>query len=669
MADSVFKQWDDKIDSLVNDDFKKGVMTAIRQLKEEVYNMKVDNLNQSMGRVIRDDKRIVLSAPEIIIGDVNLGGILNPEGYSKVTIRGYDVSLQGAGDMGQVDMRAPIISQVAENPGCDGNEHVIGDVSTVFTQACNITVQSDTVKPNGTFPAPDVITKGGIRLISDHQVDVMAMKGNKSRVEQIDKSIRQLENSKPRLEDNVKQLSEEYKALREEIDKFFKKKESLAKDGSAIRTDYIELDELNIRIEELSVQLSEIIYKYSDALSVMGENARMLAYFKKQKDEASKMTDEKFQKNSIRTSVSIIGEEIDMASMDADGNLRTNKKAGVNIMSNKMLIGGALDDKGELKENNALTVNMRKVEVTTAGMTNLKLDDKDEVETAKYQAVGDFIVRSKNITLESVDYEVAEKKLKESGLTADGNIKIRSKKIDLSTVNASDVEVDDKGKVTKAKYTAEGDITVNSKTFTLTATDGEQEGENVKETALTKDSTFAIRTEKIDFAATDTEGKATGKVNVNAKNIQVKAMDVDKEKRTDSKLAEGSKMLLLSEKMYVGAKSEDVKSKSIQTVSEEIALFADKTFEAQQADAKAFLQLSDGNATISGSKSQIYGETTINANTEVKGEFKSPKAAIDNLEAKFSFKSPNISDGMSAGAGGGGGKAESKTKAENAPEE
>ena len=144
----------------------------------------------------------------------------------------------------------------------------------------------------------------------------------------------------------------------------------------------------------------------------MGENARMLAYFKKQKDEASKMTDEKFQKNSIRTSVSIIGEEIDMASMDADGNLRTNKKAGVNIMSNKMLIGGALDDKGELKENNALTVNMRKVEVTTAGMTNLKLDDKDEVETAKYQAVGDFIVRSKNITLESVDYEVAEKKLK-----------------------------------------------------------------------------------------------------------------------------------------------------------------------------------------------------------------------------------------------------------------
>ena len=411
MADSVFKQWDDKIDSLVNDDFKKGVMTAIRQLKEEVYNMKVDNLNQSMGRVIRDDKRIVLSAPEIIIGDVNLGGILNPEGYSKVTIRGYDVSLQGAGDMGQVDMRAPIISQVAENPGCDGNEHVIGDVSTVFTQACNITVQSDTVKPNGTFPAPDVITKGGIRLISDHQVDVMAMKGNKSRVEQIDKSIRQLENSKPRLEDNVKQLSEEYKALREEIDKFFKKKESLAKDGSAIRTDYIELDELNIRIEELSVQLSEIIYKYSDALSVMGENARMLAYFKKQKDEASKMTDEKFQKNSIRTSVSIIGEEIDMASMDADGNLRTNKKAGVNIMSNKMLIGGALDDKGELKENNALTVNMRKVEVTTAGMTNLKLDDKDEVETAKYQAVGDFIVRSKNITLESVDYEVAEKKL------------------------------------------------------------------------------------------------------------------------------------------------------------------------------------------------------------------------------------------------------------------
>ena len=144
-------------------------------------------------------------------------------------------------------------------------------------------------------------------------------------------------------------------------------------------------------------------------------------------------------------------------------------------------------------------------------------------------------------------------------------------------------------------------------------------------------------------------------------------MDVEKEKRTDSKLAEGSTMTLVSEKMYLGAKSKDVKSKLLQGVSEDVTLFADKTFEAQQGDGKAILQLTDGNTALSGSKSQIYGETTINANAEVKGEIKVPKATIDNLEVKTSFKSPNISDGISVPAAAAAGSLSAKTKAEDAP--
>ena len=63
-----------------------------------------------------------------------------------------------------------------------------------------------------------------------------------------------------------------------------------------------------------------------------------------------------------------------------------------------------------------------------------------------------------------------------------------------------------------------------------------------------------------------------------------------------------------------------------------------------------------------------YGKTTINKDTEVKGEIKAPKATIDNLEAKSSFKSQNISDGVAAG-GGGGGSVSAKLKAEDAPKE
>jgi hypothetical protein len=146
-------------------------------------------------------------------------------------------------------------------------------------------------------------------------------------------------------------------------------------------------------------------------------------------------------------------------------------------------------------------------------------------------------------------------------------------------------------------------------------------------------------------------------------------MDVDKEKLSDSELAAGSTMTLVSEKMYVGSKSKDIKSKKIQAQTEELGLFADKTLEAQQGEAKAVLQLADGNAALSGSKTQVYGDTTINAKTEVKGELKAPKLSGDSIEAKSAFKSPNISDGMAAGGGGGGGSLSAKLKTEDAPKE
>ena len=173
----------------------------------------------------------------------------------------------------------------------------------------------------------------------------------------------------------------------------------------------------------------------------------------------------------------------------------------------------------------------------------------------------------------------------------------------------------------------------------------------------------------MDFAATDTEGKATGSINVNAKTVAVKTMDVDKDSKADSALAAGSTMVLVSEKMFVGAKTKDVKSKKVQVVSEEVGAFADKTLEIQQGDGKALVQLEGGNFSASGSKTQLYGETTVNAKTEIKGEFKAPKITGDDIQAKSHFKSTNIEDGMAAGGGGGGGSLSAKLQTEDAPEE
>ena len=651
MADSVYKQFDESIDKLSEGDFKEGVLEAIRKLKDEVYNLKVDNFNQSMGRVIRDDKRIVLSAPEIIIGDVNLGGILNPGCESKVVIRGTDVRLQGAGDVGRIGVQAPIIEQVAENPGIDGNEHVVGEVSKIVSQAANVTIQSDKVQNGGAFPTVSDMSEAGIRLKSDRQVDIQAAASRENRLQQIDKRLKALKVSKKAIDDDLKKARDEFKKQRKEIDDLLEKKSKLAKNEEDVRTDYHDMDELNVRIEELSMSITEAIFKYSDLLSMSGENARLTKYFNTQKDQLSKVTADDFKKKSTRTAINMISETVNLSSMDADGNVRTNPEAGFNVLTNAMSVRGDHDDKGSLLESNRLLVNMRRVDITTAGSADKEADDKDVLTKAQYQNEGDVVIRSKNITLESVDYEVAEKKYKEKGLTADGKILLRSKTIEASTVNSKDVDVDDKGKLTKATYTSEGDVIINSKTVSVSAVDSQLDGDKTKETALTKDSRFAVRIEKTQFSATDTEGKATGSMSINAKAVDVKAMDVEKEKRTDSQLAQGGTIKTVAEKMYVGAYSKDLKSKKIQAQSEEIGLFADTTLEAQQGEAKAVVQLADGNTAVSGSETNIYGKTTVNAQTEIKADLKVPKATIDNLDVKTSLTTPNISDGKTAVSG------------------
>ena len=250
------------------------------------------------------------------------------------------------------------------------------------------------------------------------------------------------------------------------------------------------------------------------------------------------------------------------------------------------------------------------------------------------------------------------------GLKEKGNIILNAKTIGLSTANT---KMQDDGK--NGNVTTEGDVYINSKNVVVTAIDYEIKDTKPKEKALTKDGQLFVRIEKTNLSATDTEGKATGSVTVNSKAIELKSMDVNKEKRTDDKLAAGSSMLLLSEKMYAGAKDKDHKSKKLQAISEEMGLFADKTLEAQQGDAKAVLQLSEGDAAISGSKMQVFGETTLNGKTEVKNELKAPKATIDNLEAKTSFKSTNISDGIAVPGAPSTAKLNAKLKTEDAPKE
>ena len=653
--DYIFKEWEDKLKAMA-DSVEKD-LKEIRKCKADVQQMKLDVVAEvQKGRYVRDNEQLIISAPRIILGNVDRNGTLKPGG-SEIIIRGTQVGVEAAGEAGQVALRAASIRQTAEDPGVDGLEHVVGTLSEVISQARHVAIHSHDAA--GAFSSPPS-TEGtsGVLIHSDQVIKVDAAVSSENRGKELENLIKSLEAQKDALKKVTDSCKESFSKLSDDLKKLIEKREKLTADEDGIRADYVEIHEVARELEITSTALTNQTYAYIDALAELAETNRQLKCFKEQKDQIKK--GDEFKKACTGASVEIVGENISLASMDGDGNLRDNKASGISLMANEVNMV-SIEKEGKLKENGKVKILARNVEVSTAGETDQKFDDEKGLTDAKYEAEGDFIVRSKNITLESMDYEIAESKLKEKQLTADGKIKFRSKTIEVSTENSADVEVDDKGKLTKATYTAEGDIIVRSKTLTVESADYDLSDGEAKEKALTKDSKIAIRSEAIDLSATDTEGKATGSVNINAKAVGVKAMDVEKEKRTDDKLAADGSMVLVAEKMYVGAKSKDVKSKKLQAVSEEMGLFADKTFEAQQGEAKAIVQLADGKLALGSDKNQICGDT------EVKGEVKAPKATIDNVEAKSAFKSPNISDGMAAG-GSGGGKVSAKLKTEDAPE-
>ena len=661
--DYIFNDWEEKLSNFESSVEKD--LAEIRKCKAEMQQMKLDVVAElQKGRYIRDTQRLVLSAPEIIIGNVDRSGTLFAGG-SKVIVRGTQVGVEGAGEGGSLELRAPSIREIAEDPGTDGREHVVGSVSEVVSQARNIIIQSDDAE--GAFSAPAVPTGGsGVRIHADKTIDVHAAMTAESREERLSDLISATEKQKDYLKEQASAYKEAFTNLKKEMEELLEKRDKLSGDYSDVRTNYEDIREVAEEIEALSMSITEETYAYAEILSMLAEVNRRLKCFKDEKGKIKKGED--FTKNPTGASVNITGENIRLTSADGENNLRDNEGSGIAMAANSVDIA-SLDKEGALNKEGKVSIIAKNIEMATTGAADMKFDDEGVLEKATHTAEGDFKLTSKNITLESVDYEVADKKYKEKQLTEDSKIKLRAKTIEVSTEASANVEVDDEGKLTKANYTSEGDIIVRSKTLTVESVDTDIENGEAKEKALTAEGKVAVRVEKTDISATDTEGKATGSVSINAKAVSVKSMDVEKEKRTDDKLAEGSTMTIVSEKMYMGAKSKDVKSKKVQVMSEEIGAFADKTLEIQQDEGKALVQLEGGNAAMGGSKTQIYGETTVNGKTEVKDELKAPKATIDNVEVKSAFKSPNIQDGMGVGAGGGGGTLSAKLQTEDAPEE
>ena len=653
----IFEEWKKMLEKF-QQCVDKGV-EEMHQQKAEVQQIKTDIFNRlDRGAYYHDDERIVISAPEIVIGNVDKSGALNGSCVGTVVIKGSDVSLEGVGETGRIMSRAPIIHQKAVNPGVDGRENVVCDSSEIVSQACDIVLHSSDAK--GEFSqSPLHAGRGGISLHADKRFNIEAAVTAERRKKQIEAVIKSLDTQSKELKKSVENQKKAVDKFLQDMIKLAEKEEKLnaPKDHSTF-TNLTDISKVHEQMEALMPSVYRSTQTFIDLVSELAEvNRRKKAL---EKENGAIKTGDDFKKKSTGASMSVVAESISVATADGDGNLHTNPGAGISVRTPRMGLN-MHDDQGALAKDGYFSVSAQNITLDT-------VNPKDKGK--EWPMEGKVKIQSKDINLEAIDYKMNDKhQLWEKELTKEGKITMSAKTVEVSTANPKGIERDEKGKLIKGEFVGEGDVIIRSKTVSVESLDYEVKDGKLSTKALTKDGKLGIRTEKTTVIAADTEGKATGSINLNAKAVNVKSMDVDKEKLTDSKLAAGSTMTLVSEKMYVGAKSKDVKSKKVQTVSEEIGAFADKTLEMQQGEGKAAVQLDGGNAAVSGSKTQVYGETTINGKTEVKDELKAPKVVGDSVEAKSAFKSKNISDGMVMGGASGSGKLSTKLKTEDAPKE
>ena len=570
--DYIFDEW-----KKVLENFQSSVskdLAEIHKQKEAVQQMKTDIFDHlDSGRYITDDERIVISAPEIVIGNVDKSGML--KGSGRVIIRGNTINVEAAGESGTITQRAPIIKQKAVDPGIDGLEDVVYPNSAITSQARAITLESSDSK-DAFSEEPAILGESGIRIHADKTLQVEATTSADLHKENIEKRLEGLKKQK----DELKKRSDNSK---KDIDKFFKdlkklmdQEDDLNGSNDLIRVHMLDMEKVRIEVENTTPALYRATADFVQAVSSLAEVSRQITALETEKN-AIKAGDA-FQKDTTGASLSLIGENIDILNHDGDGLLRTNDGAGINVHTPHMGIGMEKED-GTLVEDSSFDLTSQYVTINTGNANK---------DGSQVSATGSVAILSKEISLEAMDYEKKDEEYNEKGLAANGKISIAAKTIEVSAASPSGVEHDDDGHVKKGSYKAEGDIIMKSKNITMETVDYDVDGGNAKTKAV----------------------------------------------------AQGSKLLLLAETITAGMETKDFKSKKIEATSEEIAIGADKTFEAQQGEKKASVTLADGKMNLASSGNEVKGKT------EFKDAVQGTELTMNKVEAKQSFKSMNIKDGM-----------------------
>ena len=655
--DTAFSDW-----KSILQDFKDSVekdLDEIRTQKAEIQQIKHEIFTRlAQGQYIHDDHRIVLSAPEIIIGNVDSTGMLWSESGSTITIRGNAVNLEGSGVAGYVKSRATNIAQIAVDPGTDGLEDVVHPGSSVVSQARNIVIQSNDC--DGCFSQSPVGIGCGVKIHADGQMEIDASKSVDVRGTSIANMISALNEEKSGLESDASDRIDEVETITDDLKDILEDMDDLTDSSLDVRSNIGDLLDLQKDYKEIIPKLLPAIEDCVRTISALAEVNRKITCLE---NEQTALNNEKdsFTDNTTDASLSLIGEQISLTSMDGDGNIRTNAEAAVNIQTGKLSINTTKAD-GTLIDDSYVSIHTGDVSISTVVPTYT--EGAENPGDGDYATGGSFRVSSKEVSFTAVDYNMADGEYTESNLTADGKFYVRMQDMDLQ---ATDTEgnstgsfnlVADKMKMTAADKDGNQTGSIDMKALDVFLSSKDKDGSATGAMTLTA--------KDVSLLSIDKDYKALGQVVVNGKDVHVKAMELD-DKGQDSSLTSGGNMVLVADNMYIGRTKSDSQSSTLLVSSDKTAIFGKTTAEMQQGDAKAVVQLNGGNVALSGSKAEFYGDNTINGKSDFKADVTMKKATADNIEAKTSFKSKNISDGIAVPGVPSSAKLSAKLSEDDAP--
>lgn len=391
-------------------------LNEIQQFKQEVTALQakiVDTL--ANGQYIRNESRIILSAPEIIIGNVDKLGMLKDDD-SCVIIRSKRVEEEAEN---QISQHAPKIHQIAESTGKDGAEHVIlpGE-SEIVSIARNVLIQSHT--DSDLFPQEDEIqTEPGISLLANKPIRLESSHSYDKRKKQLTDLIAALKNRQNDLEQKAGDQKQKVQNLMNEIESILNVP-SFNLSDLFTRANYMDLDEQQTKFNEKATEGYEALLLYFHYLSELAEVKRELAIRNRLKDNIDKQKTA-VENNSDATAIRLNAEVVEVTNRDGD-DIDRAATGKVSIQSPEIELKGI--DKEEKKfKNGKISIHSHQILLQTD-----KVDKDKKSGNVTTTSEGEIDIRSKSVTINALDRK-EEGGTIEKQLAEDSNFFVRAQKM------------------------------------------------------------------------------------------------------------------------------------------------------------------------------------------------------------------------------------------------